>query len=48
MFEAYVKIEEQNIEVSDIAKGFASFIVVAGGGTIIGIMWGYITGFVTR
>jgi sodium/hydrogen exchanger-like protein 3 len=48
MFEAYVEIEEQNLHYTDIAKGFASFIVVAGGGTIIGIIWGYITGFVTR
>jgi len=48
MFEAYVEIEEQNLQTTDILKGFASFIVVAGGGTIIGIIWGYITGFVTR
>lgn len=48
MFEAYVEIEEDNITVSDIGKGLASFIVVAGGGTIIGIIWGYVTGFVTR
>ena len=48
MFESYVEIEEENITVSDIGKGFASFIVVAGGGTIIGIIWGYVTGFVTR
>ena len=38
MFEAYVEIEEDNITVSDIGKGLASFIVVAGGGTIIGIV----------
>ncbi|XP_023325870.1 sodium/hydrogen exchanger 2 isoform X2 [Eurytemora carolleeae] len=48
MFEAYVEIEEKNLVATDIAKGFASFIVVAGGGTIIGIIWGYVTGFVTR
>jgi len=48
MFEAYVEIEEKNIKYTDIAKGFGSFVVVAGGGTIIGIVWGYITGFVTR
>ena len=48
MFEAYVVIEESNLVAADIAKGFASFIVVAGGGTIIGIIWGYVTGFVTR
>lgn len=48
MFESYVEIEEENLNATDIAKGFASFVVVAGGGTIIGVVWGYITGFVTR
>jgi len=48
MFESYVEIEEENITVAHIGKGFASFLVVAGGGTIIGIIWGYVTGFVTR
>jgi len=48
MFESYVEIEEENITVADVGKGLASFIVVAGGGTIIGIIWGYVTGFVTR
>jgi len=48
MFEAYVEIEEENLLISDIAKGFASFLVVAVGGTVIGVVWGYITGFVTR
>ena len=48
MFEAYVEIGEEQIQVSDIAKGFASFLVVALGGTVVGIIWGYVTGFVTR
>lgn len=48
MFESYVEIEEENITVADVGKGLASFLVVAGGGTIIGIIWGYVTGFVTR
>jgi len=48
MFEAYVEIEEENITIGDCLKGFASFVVVAGGGTVIGIIWGYVTGFVTR
>ena len=34
MFESYVEIEEENIGVAEIGKGFASFIVVAGGGTV--------------
>ena len=48
MFEAYVDIGADNIVMSDIFKGFASFLVVAFGGTIVGIIWGYVTGFVTR
>ena len=48
MFEAYVDIGEENIQVTDVLKGFASFLVVALGGTIVGIIWGYVTGFVTR
>ena len=48
MFEAYVEMGEENVTLPDIFKGFASFIVVAFGGTIIGIVWGYVTGFVTR
>jgi sodium/hydrogen exchanger-like protein 3 len=48
MFEAYVDIGVDNIQVNDVLKGFASFIVVAIGGTVVGIIWGYVTGFVTR
>ena len=48
MFEAYVEIGEENIVMTDIMKGFASFLVVALGGTVIGVIWGYLTGFVTR
>lgn len=48
MFEAYVDIGEENIETTDVFKGVASFIVVAGGGTLIGIIYGFITAFVTR
>jgi sodium/hydrogen exchanger-like protein 3 len=48
MFEVYSEIGEENLTISDILKGFVSFFVVAVGGTLIGIIWGYITGFVTR
>ncbi len=48
MFEAYVELGEDNLGTADILKGLASFIVVAGGGTIVGIIWGYVIGFVTR
>ena len=48
MFEVYSEIGEENLTIYDIIKGFISFFVVAGGGTLIGVIWGYITGFVTR
>jgi len=48
MFESYVQIGEDNIVYTDVLKGFASFLVVALGGTVIGIVWGFLTGFVTR
>merc|ERR1711970_1455705 len=42
MFEAYAEIGEDNITGAHIGKGLASFVVVAGGGTAIGIIIGYI------
>lgn len=48
MFDSYVEIGEENVQITDILKGFASFALVGLGGTIIGIIWGYVTGFVTR
>ncbi|XP_012274265.1 probable Na(+)/H(+) antiporter nhx-9 isoform X2 [Orussus abietinus] len=48
MFETYSEMGPSRIEYTDILSGFASFIVVAIGGTIIGVIWGFATGFVTR
>ncbi|XP_071749910.1 sodium/hydrogen exchanger 3 isoform X2 [Lepeophtheirus salmonis] len=48
MFEAYNEMGQSNIEYTDILGGLASFLVVALGGTVVGIIWGYITAFVTR
>lgn len=48
MFEAYSEMGPSNIMYTDILKGFASFLVVAVGGTIIGVVWGFLTGLVTR
>ena len=48
MFEAYTEIDKANLGANDILKGFASFFMVALGGTFIGIVWGFVTGFVTR
>jgi len=48
MFESYTEMGPDNILYTDILAGFASFFVVALGGTIIGILWGFLTGLVTR
>lgn len=48
LFEAYVEMGLKNIMYVDILSGFANFFVVALGGTVIGVIWGFATGFVTR
>ncbi|XP_065333632.1 sodium/hydrogen exchanger 3 isoform X2 [Cloeon dipterum] len=48
MFEAYSEMGPANILPVDVASGIASFFVVALGGTVIGVIWGFLTGFVTR
>ncbi|XP_015587331.1 probable Na(+)/H(+) antiporter nhx-9 isoform X2 [Cephus cinctus] len=48
MFETYSEMGPSRITYTDILSGLASFVVVAIGGTIIGVIWGFATGFVTR
>lgn len=48
MFEEYAKMGAENVDAVEIVKGVASFPVVALGGTAIGIIWGFLTGFLTR
>ncbi|XP_053980486.1 sodium/hydrogen exchanger 3-like isoform X2 [Hylaeus volcanicus] len=48
MFEAYTEMGPSRIIYTDVLSGLASFFVVAIGGTIIGVIWGFATGFVTR
>ncbi|XP_055590057.1 sodium/hydrogen exchanger 3 [Uranotaenia lowii] len=48
MFESYNEIGPSNIIPVDIVSGVGSFFVVAVGGTIIGVIWGFLTGLVTR
>ena len=43
-----ILIGEDNINAGDVAKGLFSFFVVALGGTLVGIIWGYVAGFITR
>ncbi|XP_017778459.1 PREDICTED: sodium/hydrogen exchanger 2-like, partial [Nicrophorus vespilloides] len=48
MFESYTEMGLDNIIYTDILAGFANFFVVAIGGIVIGVIWGFATGFVTR
>ncbi|XP_063535122.1 sodium/hydrogen exchanger 3 isoform X3 [Cydia strobilella] len=48
MFEAYTEMGTSRLVYTDFLAGFASFLVVAVGGTCIGVVWGFATGFVTR
>lgn len=48
MFEAYTEMGPANILYTDLISGFLSFFVVGIGGTFIGVMWGFLTGLVTR
>ena len=48
LFDAYVGMGAENIKYTDVLAGVASFAVVALGGTLIGVIWGFLTGFVTR
>uniref|UniRef100_A0A8D8LMC1 Sodium/hydrogen exchanger n=1 Tax=Cacopsylla melanoneura TaxID=428564 RepID=A0A8D8LMC1_9HEMI len=48
MFEAYSEMGHNNVLYVDLLSGLASFFVVAIGGTFIGVVWGFLTGFVTR
>ena len=48
MMEGYTEIGESNIEIIDYAAGFGSFFIIALGGTLIGIMYGIIGGFITK
>jgi len=48
MFESFEEMGEESITGTDIVYGLISFLVVAGGGTVIGIIWGYACAFTTR
>lgn len=48
MFEAYTAMRHTGIITMDVVAGCGNFFVVACGGTVIGVIWGFATGFVTR
>lgn len=48
MFEGYPEIGIENTLPVDYVAGVASFFVVSLGGTLMGIIWGFLTAFVSR
>lgn len=48
LFEAYTEMGLKNIVATDLLSGFLNFLVVAFGGTVIGVIWGFATALVTR
>lgn len=48
MFETYSEMGLENIELIDYFTGFLSFFVVSVGGTLMGVVWGFATAFVSR
>ena len=48
MCDSYVTLGADQIETADVFTGFAAFIVLALGGTTIGIVWGFLAGFATK
>jgi len=47
-FNAFLSLGPENIEYLDVLTGCTSFAVVAVGGTTIGILWGFLTAFITK
>merc|ERR1719209_2759000 len=48
MFEAFCETGIEEVNGKDIGFGLVSFITVAGGGTLIGILMGYFGALITR
>ncbi|XP_048525087.1 sodium/hydrogen exchanger 3 isoform X3 [Dendroctonus ponderosae] len=48
LFESYTEMGLSNIVATDLLSGFLNFLVVAFGGTVIGVIWGFATALVTR
>lgn len=48
MMEGYIEIGEANILITDYVAGIGSFFIIALGGTLIGVLYGMIGGFITK
>ncbi|KAJ8303381.1 hypothetical protein KUTeg_019777 [Tegillarca granosa] len=48
MMEGFIEIGEENIIATDVISGIGSFFIVAIGGSLIGILFGFFGGFITK
>ena len=48
MFEEYSEIGASNIQAVDVLAGLGNFVLVAVCGTLIGVIYGFLTAFITR
>jgi sodium/hydrogen exchanger-like protein 3 len=48
MMEGFIEIGEENIIPIDIATGVGSFFIIAIGGSLVGIFFGFFGGFITK
>ncbi|WAR11547.1 SL9A2-like protein [Mya arenaria] len=48
MMEGFIELGEDNIIPIDVVTGFGSFLIIALGGSIIGILYGLFGGFITK
>lgn len=48
MMEGYTEIGEGNIQPVDYVAGVGSFFIIALGGTVIGVIYGMVGGFITK
>uniref|UniRef100_A0A3B5R4G3 Sodium/hydrogen exchanger n=1 Tax=Xiphophorus maculatus TaxID=8083 RepID=A0A3B5R4G3_XIPMA len=45
---SFVEVGPQNVQMADYFKGVASFLIVSVGGTLVGLVFAVILGFITR
>ena len=48
VFQTFLQMGPENIYFTDVCLAFTKFIVVAGGGVFLGIVFGYLGAFITK
>ncbi|XP_052234182.1 sodium/hydrogen exchanger 3-like isoform X1 [Dreissena polymorpha] len=48
MMEGFIELGEDNIIAIDVVTGIGSFFIIALGGTLIGVLFGFFGGFITK